>query len=166
MCLASASSIWSLFCLLQTSFGEGATIILSCQFSKKINQNILGPNFFNTKLTRLLHLISFADLLPQCHASRETSHHICPTGIRSRQPWIKAFNISFWFDIKHVNLNLVTSAIFLNVSQNFNNIPQENEAVLWDVYRSEKLLEKRQHFYERLKQTFDTSRDLWFMAGV
>ena len=109
--------------------------------SKKMNQNILGPNFFDSKLTRLLHLISFAYFLPQCHASRETSHHICPTEIRLHQPKIKAYNIPFWFDIKQVNFNLVTNAIFLNVSQNFNDIPQENEAVLWDVNRSEKLLE-------------------------
>ena len=41
----------------------------------------------------------------------------------------------------YIHCNLVTNAIFLNVSQNFNDIPQENEAVLWDVDRSEKLLE-------------------------
>ena len=56
------------------------------QISKKIIQISWAQNFFDWKLTRLWHLISFADFLPQCHASRETSRRICPTGIRSRQP--------------------------------------------------------------------------------
>ena len=37
--------------------------------------------------------------------------------------------------------NLVTDAIFLDVSQDFDDIPQEDEALLWDVERSEKLLD-------------------------
>ena len=47
---------------------------------------------------------------------------------------------SLFFIREYTNFYLVTAVIFLDVSQNFNNISQENEAVVWDVDGVEKLL--------------------------